>query len=83
VVVRVVKGSPAAKAGLVAARQRVTVGGIVGGDAIVAVDETPIATPAEVADLVAEHKPGDKLTLEIVRRGVRRTVAVTLGNVPG
>jgi S1-C subfamily serine protease len=86
VIARVVKNSPAAKAGLVAASSRqVTVDGVsvpVGGDAIVAVDGNGVSTSQQLADLVAAHKPGDQLELDVVRTGKRRTVVVSLGDVP-
>jgi S1-C subfamily serine protease len=85
IVAKVVKGSPAAKSGLVAARYRVAANGAdvpAGGDAIVAVDGKSVETSAQLADAVAAHKPGDKLTLDVVRNGAHRTVEVTLGNVP-
>jgi S1-C subfamily serine protease len=85
VIARVVKNSPAAKAGLEAATKQVTVDGVsmpVGGDAIVAVDGNGVSTSQQVADLVAVRKPGDRLELDVVRGGTHRTVAVTLGNVP-
>jgi len=83
-VVKVVAGSPAAKAGLRPATRRVTVDGasaLVGGDAIVAVDGKALGA-MELSDLVDAHKPGDTLKLEVVRAGARRTVEVTLGNAP-
>ena len=86
VVVKVVKGSPAAKAGLKAAARRVTVNGIetfVGADAIVAVDGKPVSSTAQLGDVVTLHKPGDAIQLEVVHGGKSRTVAVTLGNAPG
>jgi putative serine protease PepD len=85
VVVKVVKGSPAAKAGLKAATQQVTVNGVsafTGGDSIVAVDGTKIDSPSQLADILAGHKPGDTLGFQVVRGGTSRTVAITLGNVP-
>jgi putative serine protease PepD len=84
-VLRVVPKSPAARAGLVAGSQQVTVEGEtvpVGGDAIVAVDGKPTATSAGLADAVRSHKPGDELRLRVVRRGQTRTVVVALGNAP-
>jgi len=84
-VVQVVAGSPAARAGLKAGTQQVTVDGeavAVGGDAIVAVDGRRIDTPAQLEDLVRSHKPGDALRLEVVRDGRTRTVAVALANAP-
>ena len=85
VVARVVKGSPAATAGLVAATREVTVDGVsglVGGDAIVALDGKIVTSSAQLADDVTIHKPGDKLSLEVVRSAKTRTVEVTLGNAP-
>jgi S1-C subfamily serine protease len=85
IVAKVVKGSPAAKSGLEPARYRVAANGAgapAGGDAIVAVNGKPVETSAQLAGAVAAHKPGDKLTLDVVRHGAHRTVEVTLGNVP-
>ena len=84
-VVQVVKGSPAARSGLKAGTRQVTVNGVgmlVGGDVIEKVDGKRIASSAELADLVAAHKPGDRLMLEVARAGRSRTVEVTLANVP-
>jgi S1-C subfamily serine protease len=85
IVAKVIKGSPAAKAGLEAARNQVTMNGVsvpVGGDAIVAIDGKSIESSAQVADAVAARSPGDKVTLEIVRHGAQQKVSVTLDNVP-
>ena len=85
IVARVVKGSPAAKAGLTAPTRQETVNGVtmlLGGDAIVAVDGKAITTAQQLSSAVALRKPGDRLTLDVVRAGKRRTVAITLGNVP-
>jgi S1-C subfamily serine protease len=85
IVARVVKGSPAAKAGLTGATRQKTVNGVtalLGGDAIIRVDEKPISTAQQLSSAVALRKPGDRLTLDVVRAGKSRTVTVTLGNVP-
>jgi len=82
---RVVRGSPAAKAGLVGGTREITIDGMsipVGGDAIVSVDGTPVQSSAELAAVVARHRPGDRLELGVVRGGVKRTVHVTLGVAP-
>jgi S1-C subfamily serine protease len=84
-IVEVVKGSPAAKVGLRAATGRVTVNGVsglVGGDAIVAIDGNAITSSDQLSEVVGQHKPGDTLKLEVVRAGARRTVKVTIGNAP-
>ena len=85
VVARVVKGSPAAKAGLVAATRQVTVDGVsglVGGDTIIALDGKSVTSSEQLADDVALLKPGDKVTLEVARDGGKRTVHVTLASTP-
>jgi S1-C subfamily serine protease len=85
IVARVVKGSPAAKAGLTGATRQKTVNGVtalLGGDAIVGIDGKAISTAQQLSSAVALRKPGDRLTLDVVRAGKTRTVTVTLGNVP-
>jgi S1-C subfamily serine protease len=85
IVTRVLTGSPAAKAGLAAATRNITVNGVsgvVGGDAIVAVNGKAISASEQLAADVAGYKPGDRLKLTVVRDGKRRAVTVTLGNVP-
>ncbi len=52
------------------------------GDVIVRVDGKPVSTSIELGDVIAQHKPGDKLALEVVRDGQSRTVDVTLASVP-
>jgi S1-C subfamily serine protease len=84
-VVRVAAGSPAARAGLVAGNQALTVSGetvLVGGDTIVAVDGRSIGAPAQLADAVRSRKPGDELSLRVTRKDHERTVAVRLGDAP-
>jgi S1-C subfamily serine protease len=84
-VVGVVPKSPAAKAGLAAGTRRVTVNGvgaIVGGDAIVSVDGSPVGSDGQLADTIALDKPGETVSLGVVRNGQSRTVRVTLGNAP-
>jgi S1-C subfamily serine protease len=85
IVARVVKGGPAAKAGLVAATRQVTVNGmsaLLGGDTIVAVDGRTIDSSQQLAGVVAAHEPGAQVQLDVVRAGKHRTVTVTLGDVP-
>jgi S1-C subfamily serine protease len=85
VVVKVVKDSPAARAGLRPATRQVTVNGVSafsGGDAIVSVDGAQVDDPAQLAGVLARHEPGDTLSLQVVRDGKSRTVDVTLGTVP-
>ena len=84
-IARVVPGSPAAKAGLHAATRQVTVDGVgvpVGGDTIVSLNGKSVSSSSQVADAVALGKPGDVVTLGVVRDGASRTVQVTLGALP-
>jgi S1-C subfamily serine protease len=81
----VVNGSPADDAGLKAATgedtfqlQRIKTG----GDVVIAVDGKPVFQNNDLSKLVAAHKPGDTVTLDILRDGHRATVDVTLGSRP-
>ncbi|HEY3920856.1 MAG TPA: trypsin-like peptidase domain-containing protein [Gaiellaceae bacterium] len=82
----VTPGSGAGNAGLRAGKTPVLVAGesySLGGDIIVSVDGTPVATPAEFRDLLADHKPGDRLSFVLYRGLKRMDVEVTLGQPPG
>jgi putative serine protease PepD len=84
-VVRVVPGSPAAAAGLQPATVASDTDGkmtIAGGDTIVSVDGKPIDSSDELGSIVQNHKPGDRLRLQLERDGDEQTVTVTLGNAP-
>jgi S1-C subfamily serine protease len=87
-VIDVVEGSPADKAGLQGGDQQVIVGGtsyVLGGDIVTAADGQPLAGPDDLRRLIMDKEPGDAMTLE-VHRGDRgeseRTVSVTLGRQP-
>jgi S1-C subfamily serine protease len=84
-VARVIKRSPAAKAGLQGPTRRSTQNGItalVGGDTIVALDGKSVTSSQQLVEGVSLHKPGDTISLAVVRGGSRRTVRVTLANAP-
>ncbi|WP_347059593.1 trypsin-like peptidase domain-containing protein [Blastococcus sp. HT6-30] len=66
-VLNVEPGSPAAQAGI---REE---------DVIIAVDDTPVGSSEELAVAVDARRPGDQVTVELVRGGRSRTVEVTLG----
>jgi len=70
VVARVTADSPAAQAGL---RQ---------GDVITEIDGTPLKTDSALAQIVNSHKPGDTLTLSVVRGNQRLTLRATLAEMP-
>jgi putative serine protease PepD len=58
------------------------VGTLLGGDVIVRAEGQSVASPAQLGAIVAAHRPGDRLQLVVMRNGNRRTVTVTLGDVP-
>jgi S1-C subfamily serine protease len=77
--------SPAAGAGLRGGSESKVVAGesyMLGGDLIVAVDGQEVATVAELRSSLADHAPGDVVTLDIARDGATKAVRVTLGQQP-
>jgi S1-C subfamily serine protease len=81
----VVPGGPADDAGLEGGErnirfqaQRVKTG----GDVILSLDGHPVVEPTDLARLIADHRPGDEVTLRILRDGEREDVEVTLGERP-
>jgi S1-C subfamily serine protease len=82
-VIRVASGSPAEEGGLVASG--IDDGGrpASGGDIIVAVDGVPVATGADLTSQLNRRKPGDEVTLTVVRDGAEISVMVILGEWPG
>jgi S1-C subfamily serine protease len=85
VVTDVVDGSPAADAGIEAGQQEIQFQGLrakTGGDVIVAVDGDEIVGETDLPKLIAQHNPGDTVTLETIRDGETRNVDVTLGERP-
>jgi S1-C subfamily serine protease len=78
-------GSGAAQAGLKPANDQVTVEGEswpAGGDVIVKVDGEPIGTVERLIDVIAAKKPGDKISVEVVRGTSHETLTVELGRQP-
>ena len=78
-------GAPAEKAGLRAATGTRTVEGQEipsGGDVVVEFDGEAISTSAELQSAVDAKKPGDVVSLTVLRGGKRRTLDVTLGTRP-
>jgi len=53
-----------------------------GGDVILRVDDLDIVGPDALAEVIAAHEPGDRVTLTILRDGERRQVELTLGKRP-
>jgi S1-C subfamily serine protease len=75
VLIAAVKG-PAAEAGL---RPLKGLGdGQFTGDVIVAIDGQPVRQRADVQKIIAKSKPGDAITVTVVRGGDRVDVPITL-----
>ena len=78
-------GSGAAKAGIKAGTNEVTVAGesyTLGGDIIVSANGMPVDDLASLRDVVSELEPGATITLEVYRGDVKRTIEVKLGRRP-
>lgn len=67
---QVVEGSPAEEAGLAE------------GDIVLTVDGKQVSTPDDLRDEIRGHKAGDKVALQVLRDGSKRTVSVKLGESP-
>lgn len=52
------------------------------GDVILKFDGKPITTSSDLPRVVAATKPGKSVTVEILRRGSVRNIAVTVGEMP-
>jgi S1-C subfamily serine protease len=84
-VAQVVDDSPAADAGIKGGTTQTEVQGqpyVTGGDVITAIDGDKVLSMEELAGTVAEHEPGDKVTLTVLRDGESNEVTVTLGEKP-
>jgi S1-C subfamily serine protease len=81
----VVSGSPADKAGLKGSTGETTFQlqhVKTGGDVVIAVDGNPVFQNNDLSELIALHKPGDTVKLDILRGSQHATVDVTLGSRP-
>ncbi len=80
------QGSAADKAGLHAGDISATLSTgepiQLGGDIIVKIDSTPIASSDDVGAAIADKKPGDQVTITYLRDGKTQTATATLGNRP-
>ena len=79
------EGTAAARAGLKPGTRSTVVAGegyTLGGDVIVALAGKRVASLEELRDVLADHKPGETVTLQIYRGDTRRSLDVTLGRQP-
>jgi S1-C subfamily serine protease len=78
----VVQGGPADDAGLRGGRTPTGEGIVAGGDLIVEVDGKAVKTPDDVAEAIADNKPGDQVTVEYYRGEDKKSAKVKLGKRP-
>ena len=79
------EGTAAARAGLKAGTDTTVVAGesyTLGGDLIVAVGDKRVASLEELRDVLADHKPGETVKLQVYRGSKAMTVDVKLGRQP-
>ncbi|MBC7358272.1 MAG: trypsin-like peptidase domain-containing protein [Desulfacinum sp.] len=85
-IVEVVPGGPADKAGLRGGHARAQVGNyvlIVGGDVVVGIDGEPVESADDLMRALRRHRPGDRVRLDVVHwEGDRDRVTVILGERP-
>jgi S1-C subfamily serine protease len=84
-VARVVDGGPADDAGITAGEEELRFQGqevTTGGDVIVAVDGQDVVEESDLAEAIAEHRPGDTVVLEVLRDGETEEVELELGDRP-
>jgi len=82
----VTQGGPAEKAGVQTGQNQATVNGrqiTTGGDVVIAADGQPVTGMDDVIDYLFNNKrPGDKMTLTVLRDGQQKDIQVTLGERP-
>ena len=81
----VVEGGPADEAGLRGSDGETTFQGTpvqTGGDVIIAVDGDPLIGESDLAELISRKRPGETVTLEILRDGDREQIEVELERRP-
>ncbi len=81
----VVPGGPAEKAGLKGGDKEVKFQAgqySTGGDVILQVEGEDVVRPDDLARLVAARKPGETVTMTVLRDGEKKQVEVTLGKRP-
>ena len=78
----VVDGGPADRAGLRGGRTPTGEGIVAGGDLIVRVDGEQVKAADDVANAIADNKPGDEVKVEYYRGDDKKSTTVKLGKRP-
>ena len=85
-IAQLTRGGPAEQAGLRAGRQVVLIGNqeyIIGGDLIVELDGTPVASNSDLTRYLRRKKPGEVSRVTLFRNAQRMTVEVKLADRGG
>ena len=81
----VATGSPAAKAGIKGGSQQTAIQGqtyVTGGDVIEAIDGTAVTSAEDLAAAIQQHKPGDTVTVTVLRGSSTMQIKATLTQRP-
>ena len=85
-IIDVIPDSPADQAGLQGGTQSVVIGGQIikiGGDVVVGIDDLPVRKLNDLVVYVERNKrPGDQVTLTVIREGLQQLIDLTLGARP-
>ncbi len=78
-------GSPAAKAGIKGGSQQTVIQGqtyVTGGDVIEAIDSKAVTSAEDLDAAIMQHKPGDTVTVTVLRGGSTQQLKATLRQRP-
>ena len=81
-VIQVVRGGPADRAGIRGGSEPAFLGNqriMLGGDLIVAIDGNPVQDSQDLTQIMNNHRAGDKITVTLYRGKQKMNVTVTLG----
>lgn len=78
----VTPGGPAARAGMRSVSGQTRSGQTPNGDVIVAIDGRKVDQPDDVSRAINDRKPGETISVEVMRNGKRETLKITLGTRP-
>ncbi len=73
-------GSPAARAGVRSLQQ--SAAGYVVGDIVTAIDGRPVREQDDLSFVLNQKRPGDRVTVDVVRDGRKQRMQVTLAEAP-
>jgi S1-C subfamily serine protease len=82
-ILRTVTGGAADKAGLRGGKERAYLGNteiFLGGDLIVGLDDQPVASPQDLAEIMNRHEVGDSVVVTFLRGQRKLTAKVVLGD---